>query len=774
MFKHILITLSFLSATCSGNAQTFTISGTVKDGTNGEDAPFVSIRVKELSGTGTNSNVYGFYSLSLPKGAYTLIYSYSGFEPLEKQVELDQNIVLNVELSASSQLIDEVTVSAKKEDESLTKTDGSTTEIDMKALKEIPAFGGEPDIVRIAQMNPGIKTAGEGNSGFYVRGGGLDQNLVLLDEAPVYNPSHMLGIFSVFNGDAIKGATIYKGGMAAEYGGRTASVMDIRMKEGNSKKLNVSGGLGLIASRLTIEAPIVKDKGSFMISGRRSYADLYLKLSKDESLNQSKLYFYDLNLKANYRITEKDKLYISGFFGRDEFGFSDVFGMNWGNATGTMRWNHIINEKFFSNTLFIYSNYDFRFLFGTGEDQVTIRSRMNDFQLKQDFTYFASSKHQLKFGFNAIHHNLEPGSIEAGNNVQIEDSKAELNYGIEGALYLQNEHVVSDRIRLNYGLRFSFFDRLGSGTAYEFDDQGNVVSTASYADWQSMKWYIGLEPRLSSSFMLNSKSSLKLNYNRNFQYMHLISNSTSALPSDVWIMSSNNVKPQIADQVSLGYFRNFKENMFEASAEVYYKYMQNTIDYRDGADIFLNDALEGELVFGVGESYGLELFLKKNSGRLTGWIGYTLSKTTRQYDEINQGDKFSARQDRTHDINLVLMFKINDRWSVSGNYIYYTGDAVTFPTGKYTYNDMTVPLYSTRNGQRMPDYHRLDLGITWHNRDTEKFESSWNFSLYNTYGRENAYSISVQESEDNPQQLEAVQTSLFRWIPSITYNFKFK
>ncbi|MEM7373696.1 MAG: TonB-dependent receptor [Bacteroidota bacterium] len=773
MVKKLLVSsiILFLSIG-TAYAQEHTISGTIKDRSNGEEAPYVTVRVKELTGVGTTSNAYGFYSITLERGSYTLLISSLGFKTLEQPISLEADTTLHLALEVYTQTLDEVIISSKNEEDNLTSIDGSKVEIDMRTLHEVPTFGGEPDIIRVAQLSPGIKTAGEGNAGFYVRGGGLDQNLVLLDEAPVYSPSHMLGVFSVFNGDALKSASIYKGGMSAEYGGRTASVMDIRMKEGNAKEYNMSGGVGLIASRLTVEGPIVEDKSSFIISGRRSYADLFFGLSSDSTINNSTLYFYDLNLKANYSLGEKDKMYVSGYFGRDAFAFVDNFGMNWGNATGTLRWNHIVNEKLFSNTSLIYNSYfyDFRF----EERGLNLLSTINDINIKQDFSYYLNNRNTLSFGLNAIHHTMEPGSILVDDDSGLTDDQAELANGIESAVYAQNEFKISEQFQLSFGLRFSMFHRLGSGTSYEFDSSGNILSSTFHDEGDLMQFYNGLEPRLSATYRIDNSSSLKLLYNRNNQYLHLISNSTSLLPSDIWILSSNNVKPQIADQLSIGYHKNLNDNMFQASTEVYYKYMQNAIDYRDGADIFVNEALEGELVYGTGQAYGLEFLFKKTKGQLTGWLGYTLAKTTRQFDEINDGLPFSARQDRTHDLSVVLNYKFNPKWTVSANFVYYTGDAVTFPTGKYTYDGITVPLYSGRNAERMPDYHRLDLGLTWYNKSTDKFESNWNFSLYNAYGRENAYSITVGESETIPGQFEATQLSLFRWIPSITYNFKFK
>lgn len=766
----------FLLVSHTLQAQKFTLSGQIKDASTGEDMPFANVVITNLAGVGTATNVYGFYSITLEAGTYTVSYQLIGYEAVVKEIELTQDVRMDIELGESAELLKEVVISAEKEDQNVTRNEGSVTTIDMKEVKEIAIFGGEPDIIKVMQFNPGIKTAGEGNSGFYVRGGGLDQNLILLDEAPVYNPSHLLGFFSVFNGDAIKGATVYKGGMPAEYGGRTSSVMDIRMKEGNSKKFGVSGGIGLLSGRLTVEGPIVKDRGSFIVSGRRTYADLFLGLSSDESTSNTQLFFYDLNVKGNYRINDKNRIYLSGYFGRDRFGFDDQFGLNWGNATATLRWNHLFSDKLFSNTSLIYSDYDYEFSFGVDEDRLGLQSIINDLNLKQDFTYYINSRNTMKFGVNAIRHRLEPGNLNAGANTGVTAEDAEEKRGLEGAVYIQNQQDIGARLNLNYGLRYSFFNQFGDGTAYFFDNNGELTGSQQYDDLESMQYYGGFEPRLSATYLLNDESSLKLGYNRSYQYIHLLTNATTSSPTDVWIMSSNNVEPQIADQVSLGYFRNFQSNMFETSVEVYYKDMQNVIDYRNGADVFFNDELEGDLVSGDGEAYGAEFFVKKNKGRLTGWLSYTWSRTLRQIDEINEGDQFSARQDRIHDISIVALYKLNERVTLSGNFVYYTGDAVTYPSGRYALDGTIVPVYTERNGGRMPDYHRLDLGLTLYRKKEKRqgrFDSNWNFSLYNVYGRENAFSINFQPVEDNPTQTEAVQLSLFRWVPSVTYNFKF-
>lgn len=782
--KQIIISLIiFLSLLSS--AQNYTISGSIKDNNNGEDLIGVNITVKELSGVGTTSNIYGFYSLSLAKGEYTITYSFIGMADQSFKINLNQNIRKNLELKSSSNKIDEVVVTAEKENKNVTSNEMSVTKLDIKDVKMIPVLLGEQDIIKTIQLMPGIKSAGEGNSGFFVRGGGADQNLILLDGAPVYNASHLMGFFSVFNSDAIKDVKLYKGAAPAQYGGRLSSVMDIKMKEGNSKKLSVNGGIGLISSRLTIEAPIVKNKGSILISGRRTYADMFLKFSNDEATQNSSLYFYDLNLKANYKIGENDRIFLSGYFGRDKFGFGDKFGFDWGNKTGTLRWNHIFNNKIFSNTTLIYSDYSYKINIQNG--LVEIGSSIVDFNLKQDFDYYLNKNNKIKIGANVIHHTFKPGDVETTTN-NFNDLHIENRYSLESAFYISDEQKFGEKFTLSYGARYTNFTQFGPGNIYSYNDYGDIIDSTEYSNWESVASYNGLSPRISANYIINKKSSVKASLSRNYQYLHLLSNSTSGTPLDVWMPSSNNIKPEIADQIAVGYFRNFRNNLFEFSAEAYYKKIQNAVDYKVGAEVTLNDAAEGQLIFGEGRAYGLELLFKKRKGSFTGWISYTLARTEKVFDEINNGSWYPARQDRTHDISVVGMYQISERVNISGSWVYYTGNATTFPSGKYMMDGQIYELYSERNGYRMPTYHRLDFGITWKGKQytyqinpnsgektkiKKKFTSSWNFSVYNLYARENAYMITFQQSEDDPNRTEAVQLSLFKIIPSITYNFKF-
>ncbi|MDB3907556.1 TonB-dependent receptor [Crocinitomicaceae bacterium] len=770
----LLLTAVTILLTTVAFSQNYTISGSVKDSTNGEDLYGAQIKVKELENVGALTNAYGFFSLTLEKGSYTLVFRASGFDTKEVKIDLSEDMKIDLELNIPKEVqeIGPVVVNAEKENDNITSSDMNVTKFTPKDIATIPVLFGEQDIMKTLQLTPGVKGAGEGNAGFYVRGGGADQNLILLDEAPVYNASHLLGFFSVFNSDAIKDVSLYKSGIPAEYGGRASSVMDVKMRDGNKKKFGASGGIGLISSRLTVEAPIVKDKGSFILSGRRSYADLFLKLSPQEDQRNTQLFFYDLNMKANYKIGEKDRIFLSGYFGRDRFGFSDIFGFNWGNQTGTLRWNHLYGNKWFSNTSVVYSNFDYEFNIGAGDDGFGVKSSIQDFNLKQDYSYYANKNNSIKFGIQGIHHTFRPGALTGGND-SFNEVILDPRYALEVGAYIQNEQKIGTRFNIMYGVRYSGFNLMGNGKAYEFDEEGTLTDEREYGSWESIKYHHGLEPRFSASYVLSENNSIKASYNRNLQYIHQLSNSTTSSPTDVWVPSSNNIAPQIADQVAMGYYHNLKNNMYRISTEVYYKDLQNQIDYRNGAQTVLNDLVEGELVFGDGRAYGLEVQIEKKKGKLTGWISYTLSRSLRTFADIDNGKEFPARQDRIHDVSVVLMYKLSDAIALSTSWVYYTGDAVTFPSGKYEVGGATLPFYTERNGYRFPDYNRLDLGCTWYFKEREKFEHNLNFSIYNAYARENAFTITFEENEETGET-QAVQTTLFRLIPAITYNFNLK
>ena len=742
------------------------LNGTIKDIQSGESIIRATIRIQELPNLGVFSNEYGFYSISLSKGKYTLLVSQLGYELFSQKIQLDSNRVLNIQLSAQNQL-KEVVVESSRKNNNLTKAQMGTETLNMAAISKVPVIFGEKDILKTLQLLPGVKSAGEGNSGFYVRGGAADQNLILLDEAPVYNASHLLGFFSTFNSDAIKDATLIKGNGPAMYGGRLSSVLDVKMKEGNNKERVVNGGLGLISSKISIEGPIQNDKSSFILSGRRTYADMFLKAT--EKFKDNILYFYDLNMKANYTINEKNKIYISGYFGKDELGLGDAFGIDWGNKTGTIRWNKIISNRLFLNTSIIYSDYNYNVKLKNGETNFNINSNIKDLNLKQDYTFYANPKNNIKFGFNTILHSITPSTFSGTVNNSIK--KVGRN-GLENAAYLSNTYKPNTTLSVDYGIRLSAYTLMG-GDAYNIYNNGIIESTKKLEKSDFGKTYINLEPRMTINYRITDETSFKAGYARNVQHLHLLSNSTSASPSDQWIGNSYNIQPEIADQLSIGHVQMFRQNMYEMSTELYYKSLQNQLDYKDGAEINTLADVESALLFGIGRAYGIEWLLKKREGIFTGWISYTLSKTERKIEGINQNNWYNAKQDRTHDLSLVGIYALNSKWSISGVFVYNTGDAVTFPTGKYMLQDQTIYQYASRNANRMPANHRLDISVTYDKKKKKRIQESWNFSIYNVYGRENAYRITFQDDPKNLSRTQIIQTSLFRWVPSITYQFKF-
>lgn len=769
--KSLLLLLAILISLSSSGQSRFTVSGTIKDALSGETLIGANVKLQEIRTSGTSSNTYGFYSLSAIQGEYQLQISYTGYKSQTLNILLDRNITVDINLSPANEL-QEVVVSGRAANEQISNPQMGLEKLNMESIKNVPVLFGEKDILKTIQLLPGIKSAGEGNSGFYVRGGSSDQNLILLDEANVYNASHLLGFFSTFNSDAIKDVSVYKGGMPAQYGGRLASVLDIRMNEGNRNEFTAEGGIGLIASRLKLEAPIKEGKGSFMLSGRRTYADLFLKLSSDTTLKNSQLYFYDFNAKANYRINDKNIIYLSGYFGQDVLGLNETFSLDWGNTTATMRWNHILNSKMFSNTTLIYSDYNYAIQNFDNRSDFKVTSIIKDWNLKQDYQYFSSNGHSLKFGLNINHHQIRPGNITSSETSSINDKQIEKRKGLELAAYISDEYKIKN-LSLVYGLRLSSFSLLGPGRFFTYNTNGQISSSKTYTSGEAVKRYFVAEPRISASYQLSESKSLKSSYTRNSQYLHLLSNSTAALPTDLWVMSSNNIKPQIADQIALGYYQNFSNNKYEFSAEVYYKDMQNQIEYKNAANLRGNENVESELLYGDGRAYGLELFLKKRLGDFNGWIGYTISRTERKFDEISDGSYFPSKQDRTHDLSLVGIYQLSNRWTLSGTFVYNTGNAITFPSGKYQIDGKTMFYYTERNGYRMPDYHRLDVNATLNGKPERKYQSSWTFGFYNAYNRHNAYTIDFQDNPDDTTRTQAVQTALFGIIPSITWNFKF-
>ena len=750
-------------------AQTkFTVSGIIKDKKTGETLIGVVVKSAGSSPVGTTSNEYGFYSLTLPAGSNKIIVDYVGYKEQEITVSADKKGSIDILLESAETQLNEVAISGKTN--TITSAQTGMEKLDIKDINMIPVLFGERDVLKTIQLLPGVQSVGDGNSGFYVRGGAADQNLILLDEAVVYNPSHLLGFFSTFNSDAIKDVTLYKGTAPAQYGGRLSSVLDVKMNDGNDQSYHVSGGIGLISSKLDVEGPISKDNGSFLVTARRTYADVFLKLSHDTTLKKTSLYFYDLNAKLNYKLSKKDRIFLSGYFGKDDLGLDGLFGLNYGNATGTLRWNHIINDKMFSNTSVIYSDYDYNIALNSGGISANIQSVIRDWNLKQEFEYFANPSNSIRFGFSSIYHTMEPGNITGSG---ITNSTQPDNHSFENAIYITDNWKATPRLNVDYGLRVSAFSVMGGTNLYNLNADGTLRDTMHYAQGQVVQTYFVPEPRVSASYTLNDVSSLKMGYSRNAQYLHLISNSTSTNPTDKWVGTNNNIKPEIADQGTLGYFRSLHNGYYELSAETYFKYMQNQIDYKDGTNVLDNTPLDPKLLYGDGRAYGIELSFKKKIGRFTGWVSYTLSRSELQIQGINNDSWYASRQDHTHDLSVVGIYKLNKKWTVAADFVFYTGAAVTFPSGKYEVNGYPVFLYTSRDGYRMPDYSRLDLSFTQTLKQHKRFTHELVYSLYNAYGRENPYIINFQQDPNDASKTQAVQYSLFRWVPSISYNFKF-
>jgi TonB dependent receptor/CarboxypepD_reg-like domain/TonB-dependent Receptor Plug Domain len=772
-----LLSLTTLCSLFSMNllfAQNFTLSGYVKDGRSGETVTGVNVYNKANSQQGASTNAYGFYSLTLPKGKYTIKISFVGYADREIEVNLVENTQKNVEITEGVEL-QAVVVTAESKDKNVTKTEMGTVVLAIENIKRLPVLFGEADVLKVIQLLPGVK-ATEGSSGFYVRGGGIDQNLILLDEAIVYNPGHLLGFFSIFNADAIKNLTLIKGGMPAQYGGRLSSVVDIQMKEGNNQSFGAEGGIGLIASRLTLQGPIQKNKSSFIVSARRTYAlDLAQRKIDQTKFAGSNYYFYDMNMKANYQFSERDRIYLSGYFGRDIFQFNSKnigfnFRLPYGNATGTLRWNHVFNPKLFMNVSAIYNDYNFEA--GGGQDVFKFKafSGVRDFNGKVDFDYYHSVKHSVKFGLNYTFHRLTPNIVTASNadTVFTNSSLIKPKYANEVAAYVGDDWKVSPALTLNIGARLSAFQQIGPYTSAKTqkDFKRNEVVTT----------YSGFEPRLTGTYKFDAQSSLKFGVTATTQYLHLVSNSTSSFPSDIWVPSSEYIKPQRGVQYATGFFRNFNDNQWETSVEVYYKDLKNQIDYPES---YVNNAttdVEQSYVFGKGRAYGAEFFIKKAKGRLNGWVGYTWSRTLREFKDINGGIEYPSTYDRIHDVVVVANYQISKKWEASGNFTYATGNTFTPLRNLYTIDQRLRLEYGDRNSLRYPNYNRMDVGATYTPKpDAKGFKSSWTFSVYNVYNRWNPFFVQydVQSSfEKGTAKATAFAVTLFPIIPSITWNFK--
>ena len=784
------LTLFFCSISLFAQEK-FTLSGTIIDASSNETLIGVNVVFPELK-TGVTTNEYGFYSITIPKGVYTVQISYLGYQTLQESITLNLNIKNNFKLYSNETALKEVVITDNKTKTDIKKPEMSVNKLSISTIKKMPVVLGEVDVLKSILLLPGVTNAGEGASGFNVRGGGADQNLILLDEATIFNSSHVFGFFSVFNPDAIKDLKLYKGGIPARYGGRASSVLDIYQKDGNSKEFHVNGGIGLISSRILAEGPLVKDKGSFLVGGRSSYAHLFLKLSEEQKDNSA--YFYDLNTKLSYKLNPNNSLYLSGYFGRDVFSLSKSFTNIYGNAIVNLRWNHLFSEKLFSNLSLIYSDY----YYGLDLDFVGFKwdSGIKNYNIKYDFKNYVSDKFKLNYGVNGIYYEFNPGTIKPSDeNSGINFDQLDKKYAFESALYINADHEITSKLALSYGLRYSMFYRLGQSTVniYENDnpvlfnsdlqiyEKATPVNTKFYDRNKVMKSYNYLEPRLSVAYQINDVQSVKASYNRMVQYLQLISNTSSPTPLDIWTPSDRFIKPQIADQVALGYFKNFKDDMYSLEVETYYKEVQNRLDYIDGADLIANEAIEQIILNGQLRSYGLEILLRKNEGKLNGWISYTLSKSeqqtpgrTAQESGINNGQWYNSVYDKLHNIAITSSYNLNEKWTFGANFALQTGQPVTYPVGKYEYLGISVPSYGLRNENRLPTYHHLDLAatLTPTKNKTRNWQSEWVFSVYNVYNRKNAASISFRQNNDTGSN-EAVKTSIFGVVPAVSYNFKF-
>ncbi|GAO45661.1 putative TonB-dependent receptor [Flavihumibacter petaseus NBRC 106054] len=773
----------FLPAIGAYSQGRFTLSGYVKDSLSGENLIGASLSVNG-KGRGVNSNGYGFYSITLSRGEYEITVSYAGYQSRHFSVTLDRDMDRNVVLAPRMTTNEEVVVYAKRKDGNVRNAQMGKVDLSMSQVKSIPVLLGEVDILKTLQLLPGVRNAGEGNAGFYVRGGGPDQNLVMLDDAVVYNSGHLFGFFSVFNSDAIKNVSLIKGGMPAQYGGRLSSVLDVAMKDGNMNKFEAEGGIGLIASRLSLQGPIKKDKASFIVSARRTYIDVLVKpfVPKTSSFHGSGYYFYDLNTKVNYKFSDRDRLFLSGYFGRDVFDFRNnerSFRANipWGNATATLRWNHVFHRKLFSNTTLVFNNYNFAFNAEQNNLVFGVSSGIRDLTAKFDLDYYPVPQHKMKGGFSFTNHVFKPNLVSGrSDSTEFTPNNAEKKYANEVAAYIQDDWEISEKFQVNAGIRYSRFIQNGPYTDYTRDANGNKEDSTVYGSGKKVKSYGGFEPRLTMRYAINDASSVKASITRNYQYIHLVSNAGSTLPTDLWVPSTLRVQPQLSWQYAAGYFRNFRENQYETSVELYYKQMENQIEYKEGYTPSLKDP-EEEFVFGKGWSYGAEFFVRKNTGRLTGWFGYTLSWTWRKFPDLNSGVKYVARYDRRHDLSVVATYELTSKWKLSGVFVYGTGQATSMPERFYFVGGVLTQEYSRINAYRMPSYNRLDIAATYTPvpKRPKRLKSSWVFSIYNVYSRLNPYFIYYDQTGsalDGTLKVEARQVSLFPIIPSVTWNFK--
>jgi len=798
----LLISYSALGQSAA-NPASYTVNGTLQDAATGEYLIGALVASVE-QGKGSSTNLYGFYSLTLPAGKQTLRFSLLGYEAQEFVIDLTSDIRVDRFLSPQNIQASEVTIEGKKSDNTRS-TDIGKIGLEMDQVKTLPVLFGEIDILKTITLLPGVKSSGEGNAGFYVRGGGVDQNLILLDNATVYNASHLFGFFSVFNADAVKNLELTKGGIPANYGTRLASVLDVSLKEGNQRSFHAQGGIGTISSRLTVEGPIKKDTASFIISARRTYIDVLLKPFIKPTANAygSGYYFYDVNAKINWKISPKDQLFLSGYFGRDVFNFnSQKTNFNtripWGNSTGTLRWNRVITPKLFMNSILTFTNYAFSFGAKQEGFEFTLSSGIRDLGAKVQWSYYPNYRHRMKWGIDYTHHDFMPNSVYARSGGTEFDTGSKVHLlSHEAAGYVLDEFDLTENLSINAGIRYSYFAHVGPFTRFIKTETGPLASgvstsTIDYGRGDLVQDYGGFEPRLNLRWIVGKNASIKAGYMKNYQYIHLTSLSPTSLPTDVWLPSTEVLRPQIGDQISAGYFQNFDENRWESSIELYYKTMQNQSEYKEGAqpDQTLNDNIDNLLVFGSGRSYGAEFFLKKAAGKLNGWIGYTWSKTDRTFESLNGGSTFPTRWDRRHDLSVVINYKIHPRVDLGFVFVYATGNAITLPIERYFYENQVIDVYGPRNNFRMAPYHRADISATWHMKHSRhktsvdpqapvrapKFKSNWNFSVYNLYNRMNPYFIyfgTDGQIQNGVFQVKAYQVSLFPILPSITWNFEF-
>jgi hypothetical protein len=783
MFRFLLLITFVFIYSAAKSQEKVTLNGYIRDSDNGEELIGVTIYIPELK-AGTITNDYGFYALTIPPGKYEVQFSYIGYKAEKRTLDLSVNRSENVQLLMEAEQMEEIVIEDKPLDENVVSVQMSKNTVNMTQVRKLPALFGEVDIIKNIQMMPGVISAGEGTSSFFVRGGSGDQNLILIDEAPVYDPSHLFGLFSVFNPDVIKDSEIYRGGIPARFGGKLSSILDVRTKDGNNKDFDVTGGIGTLASRVAIEGPIVKEKSSFIVSGRRSYVDLFLKAANEDNL----VHFYDVNAKINWKQNNRNRFFLAFYTGRDVFSFDDEFGFAWGNMTGTFRWNHLFNDRLFMNTSVIASNFDYKLELKDAVQGFRWTSNLQEFSIKNDLSYALNTKSELTFGYHLTGRRFSPGNISPNATGSIFQSlELQHMYALDHSIYISNQHKVSEKLLLDYGIRFSFFQNIGKGDVYLYaDPQNNIdvtrTDTISYKAWETIRRYFNPEPRISIRYSLSPEQSLKASYNRMVQNTHLISSGTVPVPFNTWNPTNYYLKPQVADQVAAGYFRNFKNNVYEFSLEGYYKNMDHVTDFADNAQLFFNEDLSTEYRQGRSWSYGAELMLNKKEGKFIGMATYTWSKTLRKVPGVNRGAVFPANHDRRNVVNLQAAYDLNAKWTFGGTFTYSTGRPLTLPAGKYEYGDYNPDVITSRNSYKLPDFHRLDLSVTLNPRKntSRKWKGQWILSIYNVYNRHNPFTVYTRTRQDKDGNIigdgtekEARLIYLFPILPFVTYNFKF-